>query len=77
MILLTKIKKIEDYILNYSQKKLKPGINSKNNQFTYSNNISYIYKSKIYNSMRRHLVEELKIFNNTNKYLNQINDSFY
>ena len=70
-------KKIEDYILNYSQKKLKPGINSKNNQFTYSNNISYIYKSKIYNSMRRHLVEELKIFNNTNKYLNQINDSFY
>ena len=27
--------------------------------------------------MRKHLIEEhLKIFNNTNKYLNQINDSF-
>ena len=52
---------------NNSNYNSKSNINPRNNQFNISNNVSYIYKAKKYNSIKKQLEEHLYNLNSDYK----------
>ena len=69
--------KNKDNIYNSSKRNSKPDINSRNKQIIYSNNdVSYLYKSKNYNTRKQLVDGHLKTFNNSKRFIKIINDSF-